>query len=72
MIHPVDPLTFLVCRCGTYWREANEASPIDPRTLPTGGNQERRLRLDPMQPSKGVIGERVAERPHGRPHKTPY
>ena len=72
MIHPVDPITFLLCRDGHYWVEAQRDFPIDPRTLATGGNQERRLRLDPMQPSKGVIGERVAERPHGRPHKTPY
>jgi len=68
----IDPITFLLCRDGHYWVEAHRDFPIDPRTLATGGNTERRRREEPMQPLPGILGERVAERPHGKPKHASY
>ena len=67
---PIDPWTWLVARSGLCMVEAPR---IDPRTLVTGTRDEKRLRLDPMQPLPGIVGERVAERPRsGAPHKASY
>lgn len=69
----IDPITFLVLRDGAYWREAQEASPIHADELVV-------TRIEPvasfpssvLAQSRGVINERVAERPHGKPKHASY
>ncbi len=70
MIHP-DPITWLYARSGLYMVEAPR---IDPAQLHIE-------RIDPVRPlrppsalaeSRGVIGERVAERARGKHKAAPY
>lgn len=67
----IDPITWLYARSGLHMVEAPR---IDPAQL-------RVERIDPVRPlrppsalaeTRGVIGERVAERAHGKRRPAPY